>query len=146
MNKPLSPAPPGRNLAGSSCPTKGTIFLDEIAEMSPRLQVKLLHMLQDHQYSPWWTPPRGGERPCARGHGCGGAGGHEVRTPARRPLLPVERVGGARGHRKLTIQKTLDITKATKRLWRLMRDFSKRIPELRVVRTSTSIGFRRYSG
>jgi two-component system, NtrC family, response regulator AtoC len=30
---------------------KGTIFLDEIAEMSPHMQAKLLHVLQDHQYS-----------------------------------------------------------------------------------------------
>jgi transcriptional regulator with PAS, ATPase and Fis domain len=30
---------------------KGTIFLDEIAEMSSHMQAKLLHVLQDHQYS-----------------------------------------------------------------------------------------------
>jgi len=30
---------------------KGTIFLDEIAEMSTALQAKILHVLQDHQFS-----------------------------------------------------------------------------------------------
>jgi two-component system response regulator AtoC len=30
---------------------KGTIFLDEIAEMSPHLQAKMLHVLQDHQFN-----------------------------------------------------------------------------------------------
>jgi len=30
---------------------KGTILLDEIGEMSPTLQAKLLHVLQDHQFS-----------------------------------------------------------------------------------------------
>jgi len=31
--------------------SKGTIFLDEIAEMSPQLQAKMLHVLQDQQFS-----------------------------------------------------------------------------------------------
>jgi DNA-binding NtrC family response regulator len=31
---------------------RGTIFLDEIGEMSPALQAKLLHVLQDGQFSP----------------------------------------------------------------------------------------------
>jgi two-component system, NtrC family, response regulator AtoC len=43
--------------AGRSKPGKfeladnGTVFLDEIGEMSPRLQAKLLHVLQDGEFS-----------------------------------------------------------------------------------------------
>src|SRR5260221_2075589 len=39
------------NLGKFELANKGTIFLDEIAEMSTHLQAKLLHVLQDHQYS-----------------------------------------------------------------------------------------------
>jgi DNA-binding NtrC family response regulator len=36
----------------------GTVMLDEIAEMAPRLQVKLLHAIQEHEFTPMgWTKP-----------------------------------------------------------------------------------------
>ena len=70
---------------------KGTIFLDEIAEMSPHLQAKLLHVLQDGQYS------RLGRARC-RERGCSRSGRHEYgrersdehRPLPRRSVLPVE--------------------------------------------------------
>ena len=71
---------------------KGTIFLDEIAEMSPHLQAKLLHVLQDGQFSRLGRA-RGGERGRARAgrdeHGSEGS--DAFRALPRRPLLSSER-------------------------------------------------------
>ena len=71
---------------------KGTIFLDEIAEMSVHLQAKLLHVLQDHQYS------RLGGRHLVEtdvrvlaATNVDVQEAHEDGTFPRRPVLPVER-------------------------------------------------------
>jgi two-component system response regulator AtoC len=76
---------------------RGTILLDEIGEMSCHLQAKLLHVLQDGQYTTAGRPPP---------HEGRGAGGRVDQHPARggggggpvpgRPLLPPER--GAHRH------------------------------------------------
>jgi hypothetical protein len=34
------------------CPSNGVLFLDEIGELQPDLQIKLLHLLQDRKFSP----------------------------------------------------------------------------------------------
>ena len=71
---------------------KGTIFLDEIAEMSPHLQAKLLHVLQDGQFSRLGARAR---RECrcarARRHQHGRERSHAHRALPRRSLLPAER-------------------------------------------------------
>ncbi len=71
---------------------KGTIFLDEIAEMSPHLQAKLLHVLQDGQFSRLRRARRR-ERGCARaGRDEHGSERSDAIGPlSRRPLLPSER-------------------------------------------------------
>ena len=71
---------------------KGTIFLDEIAEMSPHLQAKLLHVLQDGQFSRLGARTvveRGRAR--AGGHQHGREGSHAHRPLPRGSLLPPER-------------------------------------------------------
>ena len=75
---------------------KGTLLLDEIGEMSPALQAKLLQVLQDGQFS------RLGGRNTVQGR-CSRAGGHQHQHAAshraenlpRRSLLPPEQLCAA---------------------------------------------------
>ena len=70
---------------------KGTIFLDEIAEMSTHLQAKLLHVLQDHQYSRLGRTAHdryGRASTCGDERGC--TRSDERRAVPRGPLLPLE--------------------------------------------------------
>jgi len=69
-----------------------TIFLDEIGEISPALQVKLLHVLQDHEFERVGSSrtQRGG-RPRDRRHEQGAEGRDARRAVPGRSLLPVER-------------------------------------------------------
>lgn len=62
---------------------QGTLFFDEIAELTPRLQTKLLHVIQDKEFTPL---------------GCNASVGVDVRILAatNRDLLEEVRVGGFR--------------------------------------------------
>jgi two-component system, NtrC family, response regulator AtoC len=70
---------------------KGTIFLDEIAEMSPHLQAKLLHVLQDGQFSRLGARRRERRRARAGRDQHGSAGGDAFRALPRRPVLSSQR-------------------------------------------------------
>jgi DNA-binding NtrC family response regulator len=61
---------------------KGTILLDEIGEMPPSLQAKLLHVLQDQQFSRLGSHIGGNEYQYSGSIGC--------EAVARRSLLPSE--------------------------------------------------------
>ncbi len=70
----------------------GTIFLDEISEMHPALQAKLLHVLQDDEFSRLGGKRdiSGGRAGARRHQQAAGAGRGRRRLP-RRPVLPAER-------------------------------------------------------
>ena len=85
---------------------KGTILLDEIGEMPPLLQAKLLHVLQDQQFSRLRQPFSDSGR-CA--HSGGDKHQHSrsdrQQAAARGPLLPVERIHACRFRRCVSARK-----------------------------------------
>ena len=58
----------------SSTPHKGTLFLDEVSDLSPAAQAKLLRAIQDLTTTRWWPRRASGRHPDHRGHQQAAAG------------------------------------------------------------------------
>ena len=70
----------------------GTVFLDEIGDVPPSIQVKLLRVLQEREFERLGSNKTHAHR-CARdrGHQCGSARGAGTRHLSRGSVLPAER-------------------------------------------------------